>query len=213
MGNNVAIFIILCSSIIVSCNKGKNHKESGTFSGSANDFTDLHKYEIREKVINDSAIRIEGKNQEYIITGFLDKRTHKKINWWVISDVRDSTNKLKIQYIPIDDKPFANQILSYQKGKLDTLSSKFYRVKNIGDSIHYSFYLPKRNNPVLLSEFRYLKDDKEFIIDCKKNSHYECVVKNNNKTIRGLFTEALINSKEKRTDISYIYTKDTIKWK
>lgn len=195
--------------LIISCTENKKENTEETFLGSVDTFTDLNKYEINEKTINDSIVRIEGINQNYTIEGNFIKKSNKKIDWWQIVDRKDSTNKLKIQYLLFEGKNIVNQIKSYKKGKIDTLNSKFYLMKSIDDSLKYSFYLPLRKNKIISSKFYYQIGATEYIKICsKKFNHYECSIKKtyDGKPILGVFSEAMENSKHKNDiDISEIY--------
>lgn len=195
--------------LLVNCTNNKKDNEKETFLGSVDTFTDLNKYKINERNINDSIVRIEGINQNSTIEGDFNKKKNKKIGWWQIVDRKDSTNKLKIQYLLFEDKNIINQIKSYKKGKTDTLNSKFYLVENIGDSLKYSFYLPLRKNKIISSKFYYKREAKEGIKICsRKFNHYECFIKkpNDNKLVLGIFTEAMENSDNRNAiDISEIY--------
>ncbi|ASW72866.1 hypothetical protein IQ37_05740 [Chryseobacterium piperi] len=195
--------------LIVGCTKSKKENTEDTFLGSVDTFTNLNKYKINEKIINDSIVSIEGTNRNFTIQGNFNKRSNKKIDWWQVVDRKDSTNKLKIQYLLFEEKNIVNQIKSYKKGKIDTLNSKFYLVKSIDDSLKYSFYLPLRKNKIISSKFYYQIEAKEYIQVCNKRfNHYECFVKNpnDNKVILGVFSEAMENSKhENDIDISEIY--------
>lgn len=195
--------------LIVSCTKNKKENTDETFLGSVDAFTDLNKYKINERIINDSIVRIEGTNRNFTIEGNFNKRSNKKIDWWQIVDRKDSTNKLKIQYLLFEGKNIVNQIKSYKKGKIDTLNSKFYLVKSIDDSLKYSFYLPLRENKIISSKFYYQLEAKEYIQVCNKRfNHYECIVKkpHDDKPVLGVFSEAMENSKHRNDiDISEIY--------
>lgn len=206
------IYILCLLFFIISCNKKETYKENETFSSSVSHFTDLNKYKINKKIINDSIIYVEGKNINYQINGFLERRSNKKVNWWKIVDLKDSTNKLKIQYSIIDSQSIANQILAYKKGKLDTFNSKFYTLKSINNNIKYSFYFPQRKTSPISNKFYYQIDGNEYNEICKKNfNHYECIIrKPNHKNVLGLFTEATSKGKDS-INMSEIFTEDFVK--
>lgn len=211
MGNSIKkislVYLILL--ICMYCNKNESSIPRKTFTSTMGEFTDLNKYTINKKSIDDSTMQIDGRNTDYIISGFIEKNTNKKINWWKVIDRKDSTNKLIIQYLIVEDKSFPNQILYYKKGKLDSLNSKFYFKKNINNEIKYSFYLPNRKDNIISSKFYYQINDNKYDVTCKKQfDHYECIIKNKSgENLIGLFTEA-IDDKNEDIGISEIYIED-----
>lgn len=208
MGNNIKKISFLCFIFLVClyCNKKDTTVSKKTFAGAMSEFTDLSKYTINKKIINDSTIQITGKNNNYIISGFVEKNTNKNIKWWKVIDRKDSTNKLIIQYLIVDENSFPNQILYYKKNKLDSLNSKFYLKKEINDKIKFSFYLPHRKDIIISSKFYYKINNNKYNVTCeKKFGHYECIIKNESiESLIGLFTEA-IDSKNEDIGISEIY--------
>ena len=114
--------------------------------------TDLKNYKIVSKTKkNDSIDYIIGQNKYFTISGNFNNKRKKKTDWWIIKE-NNTTKSLKIQYIIFGNDLFKNQIIFLNKNQIDTLSSKFYSIKdNLNDNkIEIFFYSPTNKGEKLL---------------------------------------------------------------
>lgn len=92
--------------------------------------TALKNYKILSKTKkNDSIDYIIGENKYFTISGNFNNKRNKKTDWWIVKEQK-STKSLKIQYIIFGNELFKNQVIFLNRNQIDTLSSKFYSIKN-----------------------------------------------------------------------------------
>ncbi len=218
--NNMRVLIILILlSFLYSCQKEDNadHKKYDLKTT-----LELSNYSISEKKLRDTVKEYAGENKIFFIKGNFDIKNRKKFGWWNVIDKRQVGSSLDVEIIWIDGKEFNNQIIFYRKNKKkDTLRSKFYKTKIIGNSIEYIFYMPNSNSLTKRNLFAYVISDGNKVIfkemdSCTQsgNQYYYKLnfskYKNKKILIKGLFTERAFNKEDSTVSINEIFTENII---
>lgn len=175
VGNFIYVLIII--STLLSC-KVDNHWTLPADPSSVDQIIDSilikQKKETSKDLLNKN-FKIDI-SKKYTLRGTI--KNDLKVGWWIFNGIHDS---LKIDYLNLDNKPFKNQIIFYNKKSIDRNISKFYKIeKSIygKDSLKYKIYyfvpllsksnqdykifygLLKENNTLLKNEsFGEIKDD------------------------------------------------------
>lgn len=133
------IYVLIIISTLLSC-KADDHWTLPTDLSSVDQIIDSilikQKKETAKELLNKNFKINVSKN--YTLKGTIINDL--KIGWWVFNGINDS---LKIDYINLEDKPFKNQLIFYNKKSIDRNISKFYKVeKSIYDknSLRYKIY-------------------------------------------------------------------------
>ncbi|MDR6923738.1 hypothetical protein [Chryseobacterium sp. 2987] len=141
MNKYIVVYVFLF--LFFSCKKQKKESysdlNSTQYFSTATDLKNLTN--IGKHKINDSIYKIIGKFNAYDIVGYV-KPNNKRTGWWEAKDRKTNELIARLEYRIIDNKEFVNQFVLYQKGKIDTLNSKFYSLKKTINSIKYKFYTP-----------------------------------------------------------------------
>lgn len=193
--NKLHCFLLLLL-FIFSC-KGSSEKDNNREK--IDRLINISSYKIKKKVINDTIIKIEGKNDNYYITGYLNSKRKKRDNWWKITSINNQKKILDIEYILIGNEEIKNQIIFYKNNKIDSLSSKFYKIKPKELGYLVSIYLPQSKFKTTSAKFKYniIKKKngvKSYIVNCiKKENKYSCIVDaseyGNEISIKGIFRQ------------------------
>ena len=213
------LIILILLSFLYSCQKEDNadHKKYDLKTT-----LELSNYSISEKKLRDTVKEYAGENKIFFIKGNFDIKNRKKFGWWNVIDKRQVGSSLDIEIIWIDGKEFNNQIIFYRKNKeKDTLRSKFYKTRIIGNSIEYIFYMPNSNSLTKRNLFAYVISDGNKVIfkemdSCTQsgNQYYYKLnfskYKNKKILIKGLFTERAFNKEDSTVSINEIFTENII---
>ncbi|ASE64069.1 hypothetical protein EG352_19875 [Chryseobacterium indologenes] len=160
------------------------------------ELSDLQNYKIKEIKLNDTVVKIYGKNSEYTIEGLMDRRNHSRQKWWNIKS-RINKNWFEIEYIFLD-KQLENQVKLYNNGILDKRASKFYNKSINKGNRQFDFYFPVSEYIINNVELDYVISDtiarkklREGTVKCEKiNDHYRCNIflKKGENSVMGVVT-------------------------
>ncbi|WP_299183538.1 hypothetical protein [uncultured Chryseobacterium sp.] len=157
---------------------------------------ELSNYKITETHINDSVIKINGDNKNYLLEGNINAHDKSKQGWWKIKN-KVSDEEYRIEYIFLDEQ-IANQIKIHKKGKFYKKASKFYDTSFDKNGFNFNFHFPSSKFDSKLVTFDYSISDtikkkiiKEEKLECQKNGdYYSCFIPvNKNESIVGIVTK------------------------
>jgi hypothetical protein len=131
-------YLLFILFFLICCNKQQN--ETKNLKDEINKNFDLKKYSITKQKVNDSIVKIQGYNDRYNISGYLNTKRNKKDNWWYLQDKKDTI--LVAEYILFGNDKFLNQYKFFNHAVLDVKMSKFYK-----DTIRNNKYLIHFNLP------------------------------------------------------------------
>lgn len=180
------IFLFFFSFFLRSCQKNEEKNLSYLL--------ELKNYTIRKTKINDSIIKIVGKNNEYKINGLLNSASNEKIGWWKIEDII-SNNNYDIEYVS-PKYPKENQIKVYKKKVIQQNLSMYYDYTLSKDKFLLKIYYPKTSETIDKISFQYIIGDTikkirttEGEVECKfKEGYYQCQIpiSENENTVSGI---------------------------
>jgi hypothetical protein len=208
------LIIFSCKKEEVKSNEGMHPKDYFSV------VTNLKKLKYIEKhKINDSLYNVRGQFNTYEVTGQMNGN-NVKTDWWEVKDLKTKMLVAKLEYKIIDDKEFVNQYFLFTQEKLDTLNSKFYKLKKNGNLLKYRFYtsaLYKKIQPEGKLNYHVYSNGKEVShlqCRCKKyNNFYDCqfTIPTNSKKviIRGNFWE-MFQLENGNVGENEIYVLDTL---
>lgn len=137
--------------IITGCNKNKQ-ADILPIKKDIDEIFNLNNYQRKQKQINDSVIQYEGVNNLFLIKGKYNYQKKYKIGWWRVYDLKNNEKYLDVEFYKEFDKKeeMKNQIIFYQKNKINISNSKFY-IKKYNSEDHtilYNFYFPKSTDKI-----------------------------------------------------------------
>lgn len=185
------ILVIIISFFLKNCKENENQDLSSLLN--------LKNYTLNKVKVNDSIIKIVGKNKDYKLNGLYNSKSNEKIGWWKIEDLNDD-NIYDIEYVS-PKYPKENQIKIYKKEILQKELSMYYEYSMIKDKFILKIYYPKSSEKIDKVSFQYITGDtikkmriNQGNVECKfENDCYQCQIpisdnENAISGIAGIFT-------------------------
>lgn len=194
------ILILFFSFFLKNCKKDEEINLSNLL--------ELKNYSINKVKINDSIIKIVGKNRDHKISGLFNFRSNEKIGWWKIEDIA-SNNNYNIEYVS-PKYPKENQIKIYKKEILQKELSMYYDYTLTKHKFLLKIYYPKTSETIDKVSFQYIIGDTikkirthEGEVECKfEDGSYQCQIpiSENENAISGI--AAIFTYKKNKKDVT-----------
>ena len=156
--------------MIISCQEKEVRTKVINNIGDIEEMFQLKKYKNqKKKKINDSINHITATDGSFILNGDFNIKTNTKTGIWSLKNKTDS-KEIQIDYVIFGKNDvFKNQIIFKENNKIDSSTSKFYKVRNkTSKELVLNFFSPKTKDEIFkVAKIQYfiLRKSKEIKID------------------------------------------------